>query len=80
MSCPDLRWGDVLVVRSFTSRRLCASDNFAVTDWFDWPWYRRWPWQWGSRLGTGMTCTLGEFKSVTKDQVKGIEALLDSRR
>ncbi len=79
-SCPELRWGDVLVVRSFNFRRICESDSFAVADWFDWPWYRRWPWQWGTRLGTGMTCTLGEFKPVTKDQVEGIEALLDSKR
>lgn len=79
-SCPELRWGEVLVVRSFTPRRLCASDRFAVADWFDWPWYRRWPWHWGTRLGTGMSCTLGEFQPVTKGQVEGIEALLRSKR
>ncbi|MDH4048527.1 MAG: DUF6491 family protein [Gammaproteobacteria bacterium] len=73
-SCPDLRRGrnDVLVVRSFTLRRICDSDNFAVADWFDRPWYRGW--------GAGMTCVFGEFQPVTKDQVADIEDLLKSKR
>jgi len=77
--CPDLRHGDVLVVRSFTPRRLCDMDSFEVTDWFDWPWYRRWPWYWGSGWGTGMRCTLGKFQPVTQGQVDEIEAVIRSR-
>ncbi len=75
--CSDLRYGDVLVVRSFSGMRLCDMDRFAVADWFDWPWYRRWPWQWGGSWHTGMSCTLGKFQPVTADQVAEIEAVLD---
>ncbi|MBT8092759.1 MAG: hypothetical protein KJN77_06965 [Gammaproteobacteria bacterium] len=74
--CPDLRFGDVLVIRQFSSSRMCDADRFQVTDWFDWPWYRRWPWNWGS-WGTGPTCTLGKFQPVTADQVAEIEARLE---
>ena len=76
--CHDLRFGDVLIVKSFSGRKMCDMDRFQVADWFDWPWYRRWPWYWGG-WGTGSTCTLGEFKPVTKMQVKEIEARLDAR-
>ncbi len=77
--CGDLRWGEVLVVtRRSAARQLCALDSFQSTDWFHWPWYRRWPWQWGSSWGTGMTCTLGEFKPVTEAQLDQIEDLLES--
>ncbi len=74
--CSDLRFGDVLVVRQFSSSRMCEGDQFRVTDWFDWPWYRRWPWYWGS-WGTGPTCMLGKFQPVTEGQVAEIEARLD---
>ncbi|MDH4048632.1 MAG: DUF6491 family protein [Gammaproteobacteria bacterium] len=77
-NCPDLRRDGVLVVRSFTARRICDGDNFSVSEWFDWPWYRRWPWHWGS-WNTGMTCVFGEFQPVTEDQVAEIDLLLDSR-
>jgi len=75
--CPDLRFGHVLRVRSFSWSRICNMDQFQVTDWFDWPWYRRWPWQWGGSWHTGMSCTLGKFQPVTADQVAEIEAVLD---
>ena len=78
-SCPDLRHGDVLIVRSFGSMRMCDMDSFEVTDWFDWPWYRRWPWHWGGSWGAGMRCTLGKFQPVTEDQVDAITELLESR-
>ncbi len=77
--CPDLRFGDVLVVRSFSASRLCDADRFEVADWFAWPWYRRWPWHWGPGWGTGMTCVLGKFQPVTEAQVAEIEAILKAR-
>ena len=78
--CPDLRYGDVLVVRSFSSTRMCDMDRFQVADWFDWPWYRRWrPWHWGGDWGMGIPCSLGKFQPVTKGQVAEIEAVLESR-
>lgn len=77
--CPDLRWGDVLVIRQFTARRMCDGDHFTVGEWFDFPWYRRWPWYWGPNWGMGMQCTLGKFQPVTAEQVAEIEAVLDRR-
>jgi hypothetical protein len=73
--CYDLRHGDVLRVSSFSSLRICDTDRFAVDDWFEWPWYSRWPWHWGT-WSTGMTCTLGQFYPVTEGQVEEIEAVL----
>ena len=77
--CHDLRWGDVLVIRSFSGMRMCDMDRFYVTDWFAWPWYRRWPWQWGNSWSSGIACTLGKFQPVTEAQVAEIKALLESR-
>lgn len=77
--CPDLKYGTVLRVKTFTGSRMCDMDRFEVGDWFDWPWYRRWPWQWGGGWDTGMTCSLGKFQPVTEAQVSEIEALHDSR-
>ena len=77
--CPDLRYGHVLVVKSFSGMRMCDMDRFMVADWFDWPWYRRWPWHWGGSWGTGMQCSLGKFQPVAQDQVAEIEAVLKSR-
>jgi len=76
--CPDLRHGRVLQVRvTSTMGRICEMDSFMAGDWFAWPWYRRWPWYWGS-WGTGMTCMFGDFQPVTAGQVDAIEALLKS--
>ena len=75
--CSDLRHGDVLIVRQFSSMRMCDMDRFEAADWFDWPWYRRWPWQWGA-WASGPTCTLGKFHPVTEAQVQEIESLLDT--
>jgi len=77
--CPDLRHGDVLIVRKYSGSRMCSMDSFQVSDWFGWPWYRRWPWSWGGSWGTGMSCSLGEFQPVTQAQVDEIKALLRSR-
>ena len=77
--CSDLRSGDVLVVRSFSGMRMCRMDRFQVTDWFDWPWYRRWPWHWGPGWDTDGSCTLGEFQPVTAEQVAEIKAVLQRR-
>jgi len=78
--CPDLEYGTILRVRSYSSPgRICARDTFVADEWFTWPWYRRWPWHWGSPWGTGMTCTLGEFQPVTDEQVEAIEEILGSR-
>lgn len=73
--CPDLRWGDVLVVRQFSSTRICDTDRFEVAHWFEWPWYRRWPWNWG-RFGVGVHCTLGEFQPVTEQQLARLEEVM----
>ena len=74
--CPDLRHGDVLVVRQFGGSRMCEREQFQVADWFDWPWYQRWPWHWGT-WGAGPMCTLGDFQPVTEAQVAEIEARLE---
>ena len=78
-SCPDLRFGDVLIVRQFSSTRMCDMDSFEVAEWFEWPWYRRWPWRWGLDWGVGMRCTLGKFQPVTREQVDEIKAVIRSR-
>lgn len=76
--CYDLRYGEVLRIRSFSSSRICDADRFAVDEWFEWPWYSRWPWHWGA-WSTGMTCTLGDFYPVTEGQVEEIEAVIRRR-
>jgi len=73
--CNDLRHGDVLRIRSFSGSRICDTDRFAVDEWFEWPWYSRWPWHWGD-WSAGMTCTLGKFYPVTEGQVEEIEAVI----
>jgi hypothetical protein len=73
--CYDLRHGDVLRVGSFSSTRICDTDRFAVDDWFEWPWYSRWPWHWGA-WSTGMTCTLGKFYPVNDARLAEIEAII----
>lgn len=73
---PDLRYGDVLVVKQFSGSRLCEDDRFYATDWFDYPWYRRWPWNWGPSWSSGTQGMLGEFQPVTAAQVAEIEAAL----
>lgn len=73
--CPDLKWSSVLVIRSFSGTSLCERDRFQVTDWFDWPAYRRRPADWG----TGVDCILGKFQPVTEDQVERIRILIDRR-
>ena len=77
--CPDLRHGQVLIVRQFSGSRMCDTNRFAVADWFDWPWYRRWPWNWGGSWTAGATCSLGKFQPVTDAQVAEIEAVLKAR-
>ena len=76
--CHDLRHGDVLVVKLTMGSRMCDMDRFEVAEWFDYPWYQRWPWTWGS-WGSGATCALGEFHPVTEAQVNEIKAVLNSR-
>lgn len=77
--CPGLDNANSLIVTNFSLSRVCEKDRFSVSDWFDWPWYRRWPWHWGSGwAGTG-TCALGEFQPVSEDQVSRIEAVLEKR-
>jgi len=81
MPCPDLRFATALRVKSIYSYgRICDMDSFKPGDWFDWPWYRRSPWTWGSRWGTGLTCSLGKFQPVNEGQVSAIEAALKTRR
>jgi len=73
--CNDLRHGDVLRIRSFSGSRICDTDRFAVDEWFEWPWYSRWPWHWGD-WSAGMTCTLGKFYPVTEARLAEIEAVI----
>ena len=77
--CPDLRFGTLIRVKSFSWSRICESDSFLVGEWFDRAWYRSWPWHWGSGSGMGVQCSLGSFQPVTKDQVEEIKAAVKSR-
>lgn len=74
--CADLRHATALGVRSYSPGRLCDADTFYAGDWFEWPWYRRSPLNWGSSWGTKIPCKLGAFQPVTEEQVGEIEALL----
>jgi hypothetical protein len=77
MRCPDLRFATALQVKStFPTGRICAMDTIRAGDWFDWPWYRRWPWRWGSTWPAGAGCTLGEFQPVSESQIEAIRAAL----
>lgn len=72
MRCPGLRRGSILQIRATSGfQRICKMDTFVASDWFEWPWYRQWPWRWG----TGVKCSLGDFQPVTKLQVNAIQAL-----
>ena len=68
--CRDLRYGDVFIITRSSGAQMCNLDHFQVADpltattWRD--------------LGTGATCSLGEFKPVTKSQVEEIEKRLES--
>ncbi len=77
--CPDLRYSTMLRVKSVSWGRICDTDTFYAGDWFDWPWYRRWPWHWGSGWGTEIPCRLGRFQPVTEGQVAEIEDVLQRR-
>ena len=77
-SCFDLDRGDVLITRPLSGNRICDRDTFDVADWFSWPWYRRYPWQWGVGLGARGTCMFGMFHPVTDEQVKEIEAVIEN--
>ena len=62
--CPDLRYANVLAIQSISAMgRICDMDSFRAGDWFDWPWYRRWPWRWGPAWGTKVICSLGTFRA-----------------
>ncbi len=76
MRCPGLHRGSVLQVRKdFAIERICKMDTVTVSDWFDWPWYRRSPWRWTS----GVRCSLGEFQPVTKLQVQALKAAISQK-
>jgi len=77
--CQDLRFATALRVKgTLSSDRICRSDSFQAGDWFDFPWYRRWPWHWGRTWSTGAICMLGDFQPVTEEQVEAIERVLES--
>lgn len=76
MRCPGLHRGSVLQVRTdFASGRICKMDTVTVSDWFDWPWYRRRPWHWAG----GIRCSLGEFQPVTELQVQALKNAMKQR-
>ena len=73
MRCPSLRRGSTIAIERVTAiSSLCKLDSIAVYDWFDSPWYRRWPLPWGS----GPKCSLGEFQPITELQLGAIKAAL----
>lgn len=78
--CPDLEYAQVLRVKSISFTQICRMDRFQPSDWFYWPWYRRWPWSYDRGWGTAMSCTLGDFRPVSEEQVAEIEAVLRARR
>jgi hypothetical protein len=75
-TCPDLQYAQVLRVKSISFSRICDMDRFLPSDWFYWPWYRRWPWAYDRDWGMAMSCTLGDFQPVTEEQVAEIKAVL----
>ena len=79
-ACPDLEWAHALRVRSISFTRICDMDRFQPSDWFYWPWYRRWPWSYESEWGMGPSCFLGTFQPVTEEQVEEIKAVLRAQR
>ncbi len=75
MRCPDLRRNSVLrVERLSVLSSLCHLDSFEVHDWFDSPWYRRWPW------ATGARCSLGAFQPVNEVQVQALQDAIKAGR
>lgn len=80
MRCPDLRFSHVLAVRSVGSvNRICQSDSFRATDWFTYPWYRRWPWQWSRSWDSGAICIFGPFYPITQRKLDAIEEAIEYR-
>jgi hypothetical protein len=72
--CPGLRRGSALAF-DMRGNQICDLDRFKVTEWFQWPRYRRWPWDWLD----GVPCTLGKFQPVSEAQVEAIRATLSDR-
>lgn len=68
--CRNLDRGDFYIMKPSSGRQLCNSDQFEVVD------------RLNSRslgnMSTGVTCSLGEFKPVTRAQVEEIEKRLES--
>ncbi len=78
--CPDLRHATIITVRSTLSLgRMCRHDSFQAGDWFNWPWYRRYPWRWTSPWHSGVSCSLGDFQAVTPAQVDALERAIKSK-
>ena len=78
--CPDLRFSHVLAVRSVGGiNQICQSDSFRATDWFSYPWYRRWPWQWSRAWDTGAICVFGPFYPITERKLAAIEEAIEFR-
>jgi hypothetical protein len=76
MRCPGLRRGSTLGIERLSGiSSFCRLDSFAVYDWVDWPWYRRWPWDWGG----GPRCALGDFQPVNEVQVNALKEALKVR-
>lgn len=69
--CPGLRHATALAF-DMRGTQICDLDRFRTADWFDWPRFRRWPWDWME----GMPCTLGRFHPVTPQQVEALRAAL----
>ena len=79
--CSDLRHATTLAIKSVPiGSRICALDTFKAGDWFEWPWYRRWPWRWGTSWDAKMSCSLSEFQPVTQTQVAAIDQALKGDR
>lgn len=73
--CPGLDRSSVLRMDRLTGRgSLCRLDSFAVYDWLDWPWYRRWPWS------SGPKCAMGDFQPVNEVQVQALKDAINAGR
>jgi uncharacterized protein DUF6491 len=72
-TCPGLRTGHALKFVSRTGMsQICDLDSFEVVDFFYYPRFRRWPWDWFD----GVRCTLGKFEPITEQQAESLKLAL----
>jgi hypothetical protein len=75
-SCPGLRTGHALkFVNLSGGSQICDLDSFEVVDFFYYPRFQRWPWQWFN----GVRCALGKFEPITEQQAAALKMTLKPR-